>query len=86
MTINEDGFEWSIENDLEFSYGSSCSGYFSYFYFIIGGYKNCTTNEESFNDIRYFLICDKSKKQCNFEPSIYPVFTMRLLKIKVKVQ
>ena len=61
MTIKEDGIESSILNDLEFSYGSSCSGYFDYFYYIIGGYENCTTNEESFNDIRCLLICNKSK-------------------------
>ena len=60
MTINEDGMVWSTDQVSEFLYGSSCSG--SYhdngydFYFLIGGYKNCTTDEETFNGIRYFLV------------------------------
>ena len=60
MTMQQDEGEWSIEKDLEFMYGSSCSGHFyggfddamDDVYFLIGGYTNCTDTEESFNDIR----------------------------------
>ena len=59
MTINEDGMVWSSDPVSESLYGSSCSGYYHYrgsdFYFLIGGYKNCTTDEETFNGIRYFI-------------------------------
>ena len=60
MTMQQDEGEWSIEKDLEFMYGSSCSGHFyggfdgamDDVYFLIGGYTNCTDTEEIFNDIR----------------------------------
>ena len=59
MTINEDGMVWSRDPVSKFLYGSSCSGYFNNGYedifFLIGGYKNCTTDEETFNGIRYFI-------------------------------
>ena len=57
MTINGDGMLWSSDQVLESLYGSSCSGYYHDdrldFYLLIGGYKNCTTDEETFNDIRF---------------------------------
>ena len=61
MAINEDGMVWSSDPVSEYLYGSSCSGYYNEndgydIYFLIGGYKNCTTDEETFNDIRYFIV------------------------------